>query len=492
MAYTMLLLLLLHQVRETKALRVIGGEKTVVQDGNAVLPCILIETQESLSQISWQRRTREKPQNDNFYTILPTTGPQFVGGEDKRFTFIGNFKGNNGTLLLSSVTLMDEGIYTCIFTLFPSGSHKTEIPLNVLVPPVTSLESNTPTVGKDEVLFATCTAAVSKPPAEVKWNISPLGEKVRAATSATQYTNGTTTTISSLFGVPTLEVNNQSVPCVVTSEALANETLPFTIQVQFPPMEVNIIKTSPNTFECESKANPPANFTWKRSGEAVSQPSVTVDGAKLQFLSWTPDLNDLYECEASNQHGNNSHKLYIQVVVVKDCCVAGWVLFALLLILNALWACYKFELLRRIIASVRGRQPVATSSNSPVRAQESLQVQDQQAEVEKISNCALKTLFMVIIFLMHIMLFEVYYIFAPIISVYLCCWLATAMFLGCSCHFCGLKRSGMPGRNFTVFYKHALLDSKKNLLELGGQMSNKFRANLGIHAYVMLKFHTNV
>uniref|UniRef100_A0A3P8UGN3 Ig-like domain-containing protein n=1 Tax=Amphiprion percula TaxID=161767 RepID=A0A3P8UGN3_AMPPE len=381
MAHTILLLLLLfHQVREIKALQVIGGNTTVVQDGKAVLPCILIDTQESLTQISWQRKTREKPRNNNFYTILPTTGPQFFNGEDKRFTFIGDFKGNNGTLLLSNVTLMDEGIYTCIFTLFPSGSHKTEIPLNVLVPPVTSLESNTPTVGDDEVSFATCTAAVSRPPAEVKWITGTLGEKVRVTTSPTQYANGTTTTVSSLVGVPTIEINNQSVPCVVTSAALSEEkTLPFTIQVHFPPVEVNIVKTSPNTFECEAKANPPANFTWRRSGESLSQSSVRVDGAKLHFLSWTPDLNGLYECEARNQHGKNNHKLYIEVVVVKGCCVAGWILFGLLLSLIVMWGFYKFYksgLLQRMVEAVRGHQSVPTSSNSPAHALGPVEVQD--------------------------------------------------------------------------------------------------------------------
>lgn len=103
----------------------------MVQGGTIVLPCKLTDTTESLTQISWQRKTREKLQNDDFFTIM-SDGPQFVNGHDKRFEFIGSFDDKNGSLQLADITLLDEGIYTCIFTLFPSGNYKTEIPLNVL------------------------------------------------------------------------------------------------------------------------------------------------------------------------------------------------------------------------------------------------------------------------------------------------------------------------------------------------------------------------
>uniref|UniRef100_A0A3P9AWZ2 Ig-like domain-containing protein n=1 Tax=Maylandia zebra TaxID=106582 RepID=A0A3P9AWZ2_9CICH len=91
-------------------LRVIGGSVTVEQGGTAILTCHVIDTNDDLTQITWQRKTREKPRNDNFLTILPRDGVQF----------------------LSNVALKDEGSYTCIFTMFPSGNQKTEIPLNLV------------------------------------------------------------------------------------------------------------------------------------------------------------------------------------------------------------------------------------------------------------------------------------------------------------------------------------------------------------------------
>uniref|UniRef100_A0A3Q4GZL6 Ig-like domain-containing protein n=1 Tax=Neolamprologus brichardi TaxID=32507 RepID=A0A3Q4GZL6_NEOBR len=127
-----LLMIVLLMSTDAEALQVIGGDVTVVQGGTAILPCHVIDTNDDLTQITWQRKTREKPHNDNFLTILPRDGAQFVNGRDDRFKYIGNFNSKNGTLQLSNVTLKDEGSYTCIFTLFPSGNQKTQIPLNLL------------------------------------------------------------------------------------------------------------------------------------------------------------------------------------------------------------------------------------------------------------------------------------------------------------------------------------------------------------------------
>ncbi|XP_045897361.1 nectin-1-like isoform X1 [Micropterus dolomieu] len=316
-----------------QALQVIGGSATVVQGGTAILPCTLIDTTEPLTQISWQRKTRGKPQNDNFFTIVYSNGPQFVNGQDDRFKFIGDVKNNNGSLQLSRVTLIDEGTYTCIFTLFPSGNHKTEISLTLLVPPVINLTDDLPTLGNERVSLVTCTAAASKPPAEVKWVTGTLVEKVRVRTNSTKHANDTTTTVSSLFGVPTRELNQHVVQCVVSSSALPKEEiLPFTIQVYFPPIEVNIIERSKGLFECVTEANPNANITWSRSDQSLLPSAVRVVGATLQFLSVSSEVNGLYQCETSNPYGRRHGYLYVSDVP-SAACPTCWTLFVLVLIL---------------------------------------------------------------------------------------------------------------------------------------------------------------
>ncbi|KAK5861115.1 hypothetical protein PBY51_022534 [Eleginops maclovinus] len=94
---------------------------------------------------------------------------------------------------------------------------------------------------------------------------------------------------------------------------MIEETLSFTIQVYFSPMEVTILETSEGSFKCETEANPSAKFNWSRIGLQLPQSAVS-EGAVLRFKEITSDLNGLYQCEASNQHGNKHQKLQIYVV----------------------------------------------------------------------------------------------------------------------------------------------------------------------------------
>ncbi|KAM7380423.1 hypothetical protein PAMP_003721 [Pampus punctatissimus] len=213
------------------------------------------------------------------------------------------------------------------------------------VPPVTSLKDNLPTLGNEEVSLVSCIASGSQPPAQVKWRTGTLEEKVRETTNSTQNANGTTTTISSLFGVPTREINQHLVQCVVTSAALSIEKiLPFTIQVYFSPMEVTISDLSSDSFQCVTEANPHANFTWSRTGGLLPQSAVRAEGQTLQFISMTPDLNGEYQCEASNPYGRKHGRLYLHVT--SGACTTGWILFGISLFLNvfgaaAAWYFYK-------------------------------------------------------------------------------------------------------------------------------------------------------
>lgn len=86
-------------------------------------------------------------------------------------------------------------------------------------------------MGNTEVTFARCVATGAKPPAEVSWDTGSLGESVKAET--TSFSDDiTTTTVSSLTGVPTKGVHGHKVRCLVKHLALTKEeSLPLTLEV---------------------------------------------------------------------------------------------------------------------------------------------------------------------------------------------------------------------------------------------------------------------
>lgn len=110
----------------------VGSDTSITQGGTAVLACSALDTTDTLSQIAWQKQTRGQPQNSDFVTITPEDGLKVINGGGDRVKFIGNTDDKNGSLELSNITLMDEGIYTCIFSLFPSGILQKEIALHVV------------------------------------------------------------------------------------------------------------------------------------------------------------------------------------------------------------------------------------------------------------------------------------------------------------------------------------------------------------------------
>ncbi|XP_041731114.2 nectin-3-like isoform X3 [Coregonus clupeaformis] len=322
--------------RDTESTQVIGGSRTVVQGEDVDLSCRLIESTEDLEQITWQKSTLEETQNHNFMLIYPNGVTKFIAlnGLTGRVQFIGNPSENLGSIRITAARLLDEGTFTCIFSVFPSGAYYTEIPLTVIVPPVVSVTVDVPPViGENEVVLATCVAAGAKPQAEVKWKTGTFGSLLRTVTNSTKHANGTTTVLSHLLGVPTRAANQQQVQCVVNQSALTTESsYNYTINIHYPPQSVNITLSEASkatVLLCVADGNPQPNYTWSRVGRPGS--SVRAEGDILHLLSLSSELNGLYVCEASNPYGRATGSLYVHTS--SETSAACWVLLIVILCL---------------------------------------------------------------------------------------------------------------------------------------------------------------
>ncbi|XP_047671238.1 nectin-4-like [Tachysurus fulvidraco] len=207
-----------------KAIKVIGRDGTVTAGDDAQLFCEAIETTEPLTTIWWQRRTKKKPTNTDFLVITSSGKEEHINGLRDRVKFAGNLAVLDGSILLSNVTLLDEGIYTCIFSIFPSGRNETEIRLTVQVPPVVTVGTDVPAVAGDtEGILATCTAANAKPAAEVSWSLGALNNTVKVQNTVTVDSEDRYTVKSNLIGTASKDLNQKKVQCVVTHPGLKQE-----------------------------------------------------------------------------------------------------------------------------------------------------------------------------------------------------------------------------------------------------------------------------
>nr|XP_023995906.1 nectin-4-like isoform X2 [Salvelinus alpinus] len=301
---------------DTGSTRVISECRTVVLGEDVDLSCRLIETTQELKQITWLKSTKDE--KHNLMHIYPNGVTDFVApnGLKGRVQLIGNPSENLGSIRITAVRLLDEGTFTCIFSVFPSGAYNTEISLTVLVPPVVSVTVDVPPViGENEVILAICVAAGAKPQADVKWKTGTFGSLLKTVTNSTQHANGTTTVLSHLLGVPTRAANQQQVQCVVNQSALVTErSYNYTIDIHYPSQTVNVTlsETSKATvLLCVADGNPQPNYTWSRVAQPWPGSSVRAEGDTLHLLSLSSELNGLYVCEASNPYGRATGSLYV-------------------------------------------------------------------------------------------------------------------------------------------------------------------------------------
>lgn len=112
--------------------KIIGHDTTVVKEGSATLFCHLTETEENLTHIIWQKQTRGNPEQETFFIIHKDGKTELKNDIQDKVKFIGSIKEKNGSIQLLRASLLDDGIYTCIFNTFTSRQIQTSINVTVL------------------------------------------------------------------------------------------------------------------------------------------------------------------------------------------------------------------------------------------------------------------------------------------------------------------------------------------------------------------------
>ncbi|KAK7153629.1 hypothetical protein R3I94_007120 [Phoxinus phoxinus] len=299
----------------------IGHDTTVTNGGNATLLCHLTETEENLTHIVWQKHTRGNPERHTFFIIHRDGKTEHQSYLQDKVKFVGDIKEKNGSIRLLGMSLLDDGIYTCIFNTFPSGQILTNINVTVHVPPVVKVRGSTHVAGHYDVTLASCVASNARPAAEVLWRSGALNDSLRTETRSTQHSDGTVTVVTDILGAPSKPLNQKKIQCVIKHSTLTKQLeLDYVINVHYPPELVVIIPDDPTEAEeyhCLVDCNPtPTSYIWIK----VNGSTPHSEGNKLFIPKSSSDLNGVYICTASNEYGRVSGVLYVDNTGSTDIC----------------------------------------------------------------------------------------------------------------------------------------------------------------------------
>ncbi|XP_060681804.1 nectin-1-like isoform X2 [Hemiscyllium ocellatum] len=262
----------------------------------------------------WQHRRGQ--QKRNFFTAVFKNGKDERPDDifDGRMTYVGQ-SSKNASMYLRNITLSDEGIYKCIFTLFPDGPVEEDIQLIVTAPPTVTIKTypDFSLIDCWKRLVVICTAANAKPAASITWqtpfvvhtneNIGPPAE------------NGTVTVSNRFQLCPNKSLHGQKIVCVVEHPTfIASKHVPYQLTIDYMSsafIDHQMTEDGGLYLICIADANPPpTEYIWTKKNDSIPE-GVIIQNDKIKFSKLTPGLYGLYRCEASNTAGTASGSFYL-------------------------------------------------------------------------------------------------------------------------------------------------------------------------------------
>ncbi|XP_075393473.1 poliovirus receptor homolog isoform X2 [Tenrec ecaudatus] len=229
----------------------------------------------------------------------------------------------DGSLVLRELRVQDEGNYTCEFVMFPQGTLKYHVWLQVLAQPqvqALALPVDIP-LNPVPVPLALCNTIGGHPPSNVSWSL-PWNISQKAKTSqGPGPLPGTDNVNSSLILIPQSWMDGKNVTCRVEHESFQEpRELLVTLNISYPP-EVSILGYDDNwhlrgnevTLNCDVRSNPePTSYVWNTTAGSLP-PSAVDQGHQLLIRSVDKLVNTTFICSVTNTLGTRVAKKTIQV-----------------------------------------------------------------------------------------------------------------------------------------------------------------------------------
>ncbi|XP_044130119.1 uncharacterized protein LOC122923388 isoform X1 [Bufo gargarizans] len=190
---------------------------------NVTLLCQLMSAKANVIQITWQK------ESGNFSGPVASTsrvyGPKILGYYSNRAKHSSVDTLNMSAIIISPVTLEDEGCFKCIFNLFPVGASSGTICLDVYEEKISEPTLDVKIIDRPEMLekllVITCSGS-GLPAPNISWNHS-LDLQYEPQTLSIVNSDGTMTVISNLTQTMNETLEGTNVTCIVNHPTLGAE-----------------------------------------------------------------------------------------------------------------------------------------------------------------------------------------------------------------------------------------------------------------------------
>ncbi|XP_072283998.1 nectin-4 [Pyxicephalus adspersus] len=270
---------------------------------------------EAVSQIEWSKKGLGG-QSVQIAILSAEHGAHVYKEYEGRVKQKSPLQPEDGTIILKNAVQADEGTYQCKVTTFPSGNFEVDLLLNVLVPPLPTLNPGPPLVeGVGQTLAASCTAEGSPAPI-LTWQTEVIGTNSSRAFLHSRSASVT----SEFYVVPVRSMNGKALTCVVSHPGFREEkrithvlSVKYLAETSIQGHDGWFVGKDGAALQCLCDGNPPPVYKWSRENGSLPQ-EVTFDGNRLIFPGpLTAGDAGLYTCKASNDVGSRQASVSVYI-----------------------------------------------------------------------------------------------------------------------------------------------------------------------------------